>query len=232
MGAHGKTERTFGFFLCAVLFSLLAAPPPPQQTQAPPGAPPAPPPPPPPATPSPRPTPDSDTKAPPAGPKDPNAFPEPANEPPRSDTNAPPRSATDDADQPSTPPPPMPPIRTVPEGSVPPQSDPGYTIRIRPTMVVVPVMVKDNGGQLVNGLLPKDFTVLENGQKQQLKFFTSDPFPLSAAVIFDLGMPDAGVRKVQETLPALEGAFSQFDEVGIYTYSGTVSRVADFGTVG
>jgi len=126
----------------------------------------------------------------------------------------------------------MPPIRTVPEGSVPPQSDPGYTIRISPTMVVVPVMVKDNGGHLVNGLLPKDFTVLENGQKQQLKFFTSDPFPLSAAVIFDLGMPDAGVRKVQETLPALEGAFSQFDEVGIYTYSGTVSRVADFGTVG
>ena len=79
---------------------------------------------------------------------------------------------------------------------------------------------------------PRTSTVLENGQPQTLKFFTSDPFPLSAAVIFDLGMPDAGVRKIQETLPALQGAFSQFDEVAIYTYSSTVSRVSDFTTVG
>lgn len=129
----------------------------------------------------------------------------------------------------------MPPIKTVPEGSVPPDNgnapDDLYKIRITPSLVVVPVMVKDNDGRLVAGLLPKDFSVLENGQKQPLKFFTSDPFPLSAAVIFDLGMPDAGVRKVQETLPALQAAFSQFDEVAVYTYSSTVSRVADFTTV-
>ena len=38
------------------------------------------------------------------------------------------------------------------------------------------------------------------GKQQKLKFFTSDPFSLSAAVIFDPGMPDVGVHKVQETL--------------------------------
>ena len=37
---------------------------------------------------------------------------------------------------------------------------------------------------------------------------------------------------MQETLSALQGAFSQFDEVGIYTYSSTVGRVADFTGVG
>jgi len=70
-----------------------------------------------------------------------------------------------------------------------------YTIPITTSLVVLPVTVKDNNGLAVNGLLPKDFTVLENGKKQTLNFFTSDPFPLSAAVVFDLGMPDAGVRK-------------------------------------
>jgi VWFA-related protein len=65
-----------------------------------------------------------------------------------------------------------------------------------------------------------------------LTYFTSDPFALSAAVIFDLGMPDVGLHKVQETLSALQGAFSQFDEVGIYTYSSTAGRVADFTAVG
>ncbi len=135
-----------------------------------------------------------------------------------------------------TPPPPMPPVKTVPAGSVPKDKDTGedvgFTIRITPNLVLVPVTVKDSDGRMVNGLLPKDFTVLENGQKQTLKFFTSDPFALSAAVIIDLGMPDVGVRKVQQTLPALEGAFSPFDEVAIYTYSSTVGRVSDFTAIG
>jgi VWFA-related protein len=135
----------------------------------------------------------------------------------------------------TSPPPPMPPVRTVPAGSVPKDSETGadlYTITVTTNLVMVPVTVKDNSGRLVGGLLPKDFYVLEGGQKQNLKFFTSDPFPLSAAVIFDTGMPDVGLKKVQDTLSALQGAFSQFDEVGIYTYSSTVSQVADYDSVG
>src|SRR6266446_4514218 len=149
-----------------------------------------------------------------------------------------PRSAPDSAgekadEKPA--PPPMPPIRTVPAGSVPRDTETGqdlYTITVTTNLVLVPVTVKDGAGRLVGGLLPKDFSVLESGQKQTLKFFTSDPFPLSAAVVIDTGMPDVGLKKVQETLSALQGAFSQFDEVGIYTYSSTVGRVADFTGVG
>lgn len=132
-------------------------------------------------------------------------------------------------------PPPMPPIKTVPAGSVPKDQESGeelYKISATVNLVLVPVTVKDADGRMVNGLQPKDFNVLENGQKQTLKFFTSDPFALSAAVIFDLGMPDVAVRKVQQTLSALQGAFSQFDEVAIYTYSTTAGRVADFTSVG
>ncbi len=165
-----------------------------------------------------------------------DSRPQPKEAPPI--TNEPPRSVPDEAGA-KTAPPPMPPVKTVPEKIVlaDPDSEnaredlyklPPVTV----SYVVVPVTVKDNDGRLVSGLLPKDFTVLENGQKQTLKFFTSDPFPLSAAVIFDLGMPDSGVRKIQQTLPALQGAFSQFDEIAIYTYSSTVSRVSDFTTVG
>jgi VWFA-related protein len=145
-----------------------------------------------------------------------------------------PRSAPDAKDEKPAPPP-MPPVTTVPAGSVPRDAETGddlYKIRVTTNLVLVPVTVKDSEGRLVGGLLPKDFSVLESGQKQTLKFFTSDPFPLSAAVIFDTGMPDVGLRKVQETLSALQGAFSQFDEVGIYTYSSTVGRVADFTGVG
>src|SRR4030095_15299299 len=92
--------------------------------------------------------------------------------------------------------------------------------------------VKDENGRMVNGLVPKDFAVYENGEKQKMTYFTSDPFPLSAAVIVDLGMPDSAVQQVNQTFSSLEGAFSPFDEVSLYTYSGTVTQVSDFGTVG
>src|SRR5256886_17144364 len=68
-----------------------------------------------------------------------------------------------------------------------PQHDPlpiFYTLPpVQVNQVMVPVTVKDESGQLVKGLLAKDFSVLENGKKQKLNFFTSDPFALSAAVI-------------------------------------------------
>jgi hypothetical protein len=103
-----------------------------------------------------------------------------------------------------------------------------YTIPITANFVQVPVMVKDSGGRRVDGLLPRDFTVLENGKKQTLTYFTSDPFALSVAVVIDTGMADIALQKVHETYSALAGAFSPYDEVALYTYSSTVSQVTDF----
>jgi VWFA-related protein len=82
----------------------------------------------------------------------------------------------------------------------------------------------------VDGLLPKDFRVYEDGVLQNLTFFTSDPFPLSAAVVLDTSLPDITWRKVRDTLSALVGAFSQFDELAIYTYGNTVQKTQDFTT--
>jgi len=107
-----------------------------------------------------------------------------------------------------------------------------FKLRVITNQVLIPVTVKDNSGFMVDGLLPKDFSVYENGVRQKLNFFTSDPFPLSAAVVFDLGMPDVTVQKVYRTFPALQGAFSQFDEISFFTYSSNVSQLTDFTAVG
>ena len=138
-------------------------------------------------------------------------------------------------------PPPMPPVETIPPGSLPGASSQGsgprnqinptedlYKISITTNFVQIPVMVKDTQGRRVDGLLPQDFTVLENGKPQKLTYFTSDPFQLSVAVLIDLGMADVSVQKVNQTYSALVGAFSSYDEVALYTYSSTVSQVTDF----
>lgn len=174
--------------------------------------------------PAPKPAPEPQTEAKPASPPEENTV-------PSSSTSQP-------NDRPT--PPPMPPVEAVPPGSVPEASSQTtprnqinpkedlYTISISTNLVQIPVMVKDKQGRRVDGLLPQDFTVLENGKAQKLTFFTSDPFQLSVAVLIDLGMADVALQKVNETYSALVGAFSPYDEVALYTYSSTVSRVADF----
>jgi VWFA-related protein len=94
--------------------------------------------------------------------------------------------------------------------------------------VNVPVLVKDGDGHLVDGLLPKDFAIYENDVPQRISFFSSSPFPLSAAVVMANNMSEAALRKVNQTFPAITGAFSDYDEVAVYTYGNTVKGVADF----
>jgi VWFA-related protein len=98
--------------------------------------------------------------------------------------------------------------------------------------VIIPVRVTDSSGQLENGLLPKDFRVFENGVQQKMNFFSISPFALSVAVIIDLGMPDVALQKVNQTFSSLQGAFSPFDEVAVYTYSSAVGEVSDFNGAG
>lgn len=139
-------------------------------------------------------------------------------------------SQTDGGQKPA--PPPMPPIETVAPGQAPrnqinPKQD-LFTISVTANFVQIPVMVKDADGRRVDGLLPKDFTVYENDKKQDLTFFTSDPYLLSVAIVLDTGMPDVSLQKVNQTYSALVGAFSPYDEVALYTYSSTVSQVRGF----
>jgi len=181
--------------------------------------------PPPPPAPAPTKSPDSSTPAvnnPPSG-----------EQAPPSNGSAPSNQTPPPSENPG-PPPPMK-ITTVPPGTV--KNQPGgqeelFKLSVNVNQVIVPVRVTDENGRLVSGLLAKDFSVYEDGKKQTMNFFTSDPFALSAAVIIDLGMSDIGVQKVNETFPALEGAFAAFDEVAVYTYSTSVGRLTDFTAVG
>ena len=104
-----------------------------------------------------------------------------------------------------------------------------FTLVRQVNFIVVPVTVKDSEGKLVDGLLKSDFSILENGTKEQIKFFTSDAMPLSAAVIIDLNLPETTLRKIDTTFSALGGSFGPFDEVAVFTYGNTVSKQQDFG---
>jgi VWFA-related protein len=158
----------------------------------------------------------------------------PDNQSPASGENPEQPANTRDAGQtnPQPPPPGSQEIKTIPPGSAPNDSGSGrdelMTLTKTVSFVVVPVTVKEEG-KLVDGLLAKDFSIYEDGVLQNLSFFTSDPFPLSAALVIDQGLPDPVLKKINQTFAALGGAFGPFDEAAVFTYGNTVNKRQDFG---
>ena len=90
--------------------------------------------------------------------------------------------------------------------------------RINVTYVEVPVTVKDNKGNLVPGLTWRDFRVFENGTYEPLKVFSVDPMPLSIAFVIDQSLTSEVMAKVNDSMGAIQGALTPFDELAIFTY--------------
>jgi VWFA-related protein len=92
-------------------------------------------------------------------------------------------------------------------------------IQLNVNYVEVPVTVKDPKGKTVPGLTWRDFRVYENGTRQQLKEFTVDPTPLSIAFVIDQSLTSDVMAKVNDSLDAIQGALTPYDEVAIFSYS-------------
>ena len=104
----------------------------------------------------------------------------------------------------------------------------GFTIPVSVNYVDVPVTVRDKKGNLVPGLTWRQFRVYEDGQRQRIAFFTVDPYPLSVAFVIDQSLPSDVMKKVNESLAALQGAFAPADTVAVFTYNTSPEMMTDF----
>ncbi|MGI8771118.1 MAG: VWA domain-containing protein [Acidobacteriaceae bacterium] len=132
-----------------------------------------------------------------------------------------------------------PPAPSGPSPDGPPQQEPpfvpknaeeakGFTIRVPVNYVSVPVTVLDRNHQQVAGLTFRDFRIYENGQRQHISFFSVDPVPLSVAFVIDQSLQKDTMNKVNESLSALQGAFTPSDEVAVFTYANGVTEQTTF----
>jgi VWFA-related protein len=90
---------------------------------------------------------------------------------------------------------------------------------VQVNFVEVPVTVKDSKGNLVAGLTWRDFTVYENNIREQLRLFSVDPRALSIAFVVDQTLPSNVMREVNESLGAIQGALTPYDEAAVFTYT-------------
>jgi VWFA-related protein len=92
----------------------------------------------------------------------------------------------------------------------------------------IPFTVKDSKGRLVPGLTYRDVRVYENGLLQKTATFLTDPAPLSVGLVIDQSVTADTMEKVNDSLSALQGAFSPYDEVAVFTYNNGVKEQTTF----
>ena len=125
-----------------------------------------------------------------------------------------------------------------PAGSTPVQQEapeipvqgtgPQTILRIPVNEVIVPVAVRDKKGALVPAIDWRQFRVYEDGVRQKIVFFTSDPFPLSVAFVVDQSLPSDIMSRVNESMGAVTGAFTPADSVAVFAYNSSPREITDF----
>jgi VWFA-related protein len=102
------------------------------------------------------------------------------------------------------------------------------TFRTTVNYVVVPVTVLDTKHQEVAGLTWRDFQVYENNVRQRIAVFSADAVPLSVALVIDQSLPRDTMKKVNDSLAAIQGGFTASDEIAVFTYADGVNNPTDF----
>jgi len=87
--------------------------------------------------------------------------------------------------QDAPPPPKLRPTPTPTPKAVTQEVDPNEVISVDTTEVLLPVTVRDQSGQIVTGLTPRDFRVFEDGVEQLLSDLSLRPVPVDVVLMVD-----------------------------------------------
>ncbi|HEY2001865.1 MAG TPA: VWA domain-containing protein, partial [Acidobacteriaceae bacterium] len=149
---------------------------------------------------------------------------------------APGKASQPDQDQVQAPPPPQtnapnpdgPPQQEAPYVPKTPEEGKQFVLHANTTYIPVPVTVLDKNHHQVAGLTYRDFRIYENGQRQHIAYFSVDPVPLSVAFVIDQSMPKDTMKKVNDSLSAIQGAFTPQDEAAVFTFGNGVTEQTTF----
>jgi len=97
--------------------------------------------------------------------------------------------------------------------------------------VNVTATVSDSGGRFVPGLLQEDFSVFEEGQRQEVTHFSAERVPVSLGIVLDTSGSMAG-DKIEDAKRALEhfvlDLLDERDELFLYRFSDDPILVQDW----
>lgn len=110
-----------------------------------------------------------------------------------------------------------------------PEQEP--TIRLESSLVLVNVTVTGNDRGYISRLTAKDFTVLDDGQPQEIVFFSAEETPFVAAILLDVsGSMERMLRIGQAAARGFAHGIRSEDVFAVYAFSHRCARVQDFGS--
>lgn len=112
------------------------------------------------------------------------------------------------------------------ERKPPPQDE--EPVRLRTTLVQVPVVVSERGGRYVSDLTRDEFTILEDGIKQDIELFGSVEEPFSVALLLDSsGSTESALEQIKSAAMAFIGNLRPHDRVMVVSFNDSVEVLSD-----
>src|ERR1700733_15439122 len=94
----------------------------------------------------------------------------------------------------------------------PSPSDAQNKIKVNSDLVILPVTVKNQFGELVPDLEESDFRVFDENVEQSIDVFTAEAFPLSLVILIDDDLKSKDAAQMAPTLRAITAGISANDE--------------------
>ncbi|MEW6129439.1 MAG: VWA domain-containing protein [Acidobacteriota bacterium] len=103
------------------------------------------------------------------------------------------------------------------------------TVKLNATLIQVPVVVSDRGGKFIGNLLPSDFSILEDGKRQEVALFKTLQQPFHAVLILDTSNCAADrLRAMQAVAQGFARELSAQDKMMVMSFDNEVRELTEF----
>ena len=103
------------------------------------------------------------------------------------------------------------------------------TVKVNTNLVTVPVIANDREGEYVPDLHKEDFTVYEDGVKQELSFFATIDEPFHVVLMIDTSAStQVKLRQIQRAAIEFMGELQPSDRLKVISFDDTVRDLCDF----
>lgn len=101
-------------------------------------------------------------------------------------------------------------------------------VKLHTTLVQVPVVVSERGGRYVSDLTREEFTIFEDGIKQNIELFGSVEEPFSVALLLDSsGSTEASLDQIKSAAMAFIGNLRPHDRVMVVSFNDSVEVLSE-----
>src|SRR5437762_2440640 len=101
-------------------------------------------------------------------------------------------------------------------------------IKLNTTLVQVPVVVSERGGRYVSDLSRDEFSIFEDGEKQNIELFGSVEQPFSVALLLDSsGSTESALDQIKSAAIAFIGNLRPHDRVMVVSFNDSVEVLSE-----